>query len=590
MVSISRKRIKRQRHDREGSERLAAYVLAAMGSVFFAYVGVLTLMGSTKSAKDKKPAAASVRSASESKRKNHPDLHMTNQQDAESYNAMAYDILQTLDCIKLLNVTGAGSSSYFNSRRLQEAADDLFKSPQQDNHERVQEINPLKQVDKGAADAAAAAVRHNDMAMDDGSFGSGAADWNAYQYDVTPTAAHLFCVVALAGSHQDADDPYEIPSYWTSTMHCPVVDRTAPSGGSNTNNNQLQLELLQVWSQARADMTLEVLKKTLTLATEHSRTLLTKPLSLWAPASDDGLEYMMNVLNDPVKTADHGGVLGLENNLGAGKLFVDVGSCLGLTSMAIQILYPGTKIVSIEAASPNWLLQQVNWKCNAKELLGSTSDLVASDPSQVATPKEPTILMGGVGPETGGMAKLLWRPKATTSTRSWSPASERDESAVELLVKLRPWHAILAEAEVQHVPVDVLNVDCEGCEYNLIPALKQDEYESISTVLGGVHWGYMPESKLPSSKRGATTHERLCRHENFARTVKECCAFPDLNVISSVPGEVLVQDSKQWPPKPSTVRDVAGNLCDGFDDWAKEHHLHDIQSDWGWFQITSMAD
>jgi hypothetical protein len=109
-------------------------------------------------------------------------------------------------------------------------------------------------------------------------------------------------------------------------------------------------------------------------------------------------------------------------------------------------------------------------------------------------------------------------------------------------------------------------------------------------VLGSVHWGYMPEHKLPSSKRGAKTHERLCKHENFARTVKECCAFPDLEVISSVPGEVLVQDAKQWPPKSSTIRDVAGALCDNFNAWAKEHHLYDIDTDWGWFQISAMAD
>jgi hypothetical protein len=125
----------------------------------------------------------------------------------------------------------------------------------------------------------------------------------------------------------------------------------------------------------------------------------------------------------------------------------------------------------------------------------------------------------------------------------------------------------------------------------LIPSLSKAEFDALSTIMGGVHWGYIPETKLPSSERGRVTHQRLCVHENFANSAKECCAFPDLAVISGTPGEILVQEAAGvFPPKTGTVRDVAGKLCDDFDQWAELHHLNDIESDWGWFQITSRAD
>ena len=44
------------------------------------------------------------------------------------------------------------------------------------------------------------------------------------------------------------------------------------------------------------------------------------------------------------------------------------------------------------------------------------------------------------------------------------------------------------------------------------------EFESIDTVLGDVHWGYIPKNKKPSSERARVTQQRLCTHENMDRT------------------------------------------------------------------------
>ena len=80
----------------------------------------------------------------------------------------------------------------------------------------------------------------------------------------------------------------------------------------------------------------------------------------------------------------------------------------------------------------------------------------------------------------------------------------------------------------------------------------------------------------------------------MARTAKECCAFPDLPVLSSLPGEVLLREDEDeeehFPPLSATVSDVAGELCNDFNTWAKEKFLWDIETDWGWFQLTSTAE
>ena len=392
---------------------------------------------------------------------------------------------------------------------------------------------------------------------------------------VVGNAQHLFCLASLTDRERGVATPKQSSAtpgnntynyqFWKEQIHCDAA----------ISNQQV---LLDLWSEAHSVMEEDVLLKVLQMSIETERQLVGNTLYLWSPEADQGLAYALSVADDHEKSVDYGGMYGLEQNLGPGKLFVDVGSCLGVTSMSVALLYPGTRIVSIEAASPNWLLQQLNWNCN--------------DAFDTDIPKNrPKVILEGVGGQGGTkMAKFLWRPESTTSTRSWTPKDEQDSSDIELKIRLRDWHSVLAQAEIAHDDIDVLNCDCEGCEYNLIPSLSDKEFSAMKTVMGGIHWGYIPENKLPSSSRGNATHSRLCQHENFARTAKECCDFPDLPVISAIAGEVLVEDGNAFPPKQSVVRDVAGELCSDFDSWARLHHLHSITSDAGWFKLTSIAD
>jgi hypothetical protein len=40
----------------------------------------------------------------------------------------------------------------------------------------------------------------------------------------------------------------------------------------------------------------------------------------------------------------------------------------------------------------------------------------------------------------------------------------------------------------------------------------------------------------------------------------------------------------------STVKELAGPLCDTFDTWAEEHDLYNIPDDVGWFELSAELD
>jgi hypothetical protein len=549
MVAISRKRVKGgfARRVQPGNKDLVKIAMITVGAsvaiwtVFFQYHH------------HSQPLLSLLRKATSRKETlEHPQLHVTEGIDNEKYNAVAFNILETLGCADLFNKTAADRADDSKWRENMQFADN-------NNRRRLDE----EEAESNEYDA----------------FGTGGNEnWDGFEgYGPRASARHLFCLAAFPFTKDGSTDPGAV--YWKERLHC---DATISR----------QRAILELWSAARANFPQkDFLKQVLDVAVEVERSLLDKyKLFLWGPVKDEGMEYTLTILNDENKVADHGGIYGLSHNLGPGKTFVDVGSCFGITSIAVALLYPGTRIVSIEAASPNWLIQEFNWICLPDDITS-----LIQPPFGIEN-REAKRLLAGVGPVSGGpqFASMLWREDSATSTRSWTPASKKMDADVELSVQMKPWHSLLIEADLpsSHV-IDVLNIDCEGCEYNLIPDLTEAEFEAIPTVIGQVHWGYIPKSKLPSSNRAEITHKRLCIHENIARTAKECCAFPDLPVRSAVPGEVLVRDNPKKPNEPFpdkvTVSDISADFCNDFDTWSVEKHLLTITSDWGWFQLTSTA-
>lgn len=120
MVSMSRKRVRSSQRRRFWRQLLEGENILNAILVVTAVVFVATLLFAAPTQEGRSSAAKSFFSSlrtSTSKRtdrKNHPDLHVqvVDPINSESYNAIAYDILQALNCETLLNET-----SYASNRR-----------------------------------------------------------------------------------------------------------------------------------------------------------------------------------------------------------------------------------------------------------------------------------------------------------------------------------------------------------------------------------------------------------------------------------------------------------------------------------------
>ena len=306
----------------------------------------------------------------------------------------------------------------------------------------------------------------------------------------------------------------------------------------NIQSREEKEVLLEIWRRAREQVpSTAELTKILSWAVPLPSTLIGKKVELWAPAGDKGLETVLHELNQGNGVAEYG-VADWKDLLGPDKVFVDVGSNLGLVSLSVLLEYPGTKVVSIEAAAPTYIYQLLNL---GRNLPPNVFHSVYVEPS-------------GLGRTDGDSFRMIWRPYSTTSTRSWTPIREHRAQDIELQVPIVTLRTVLKAANV--VTIDVCKMDCEGCEYNVIPSLTDAEFASIRNIVGEVHWGYIPDSKKPPSALGITTHARLCQHENFAVQAKECCSVPD----------TLSRQLRR------------GSLCKDFDSWAKKERIFDIRA------------
>jgi hypothetical protein len=57
---------------------------------------------------------------------------------------------------------------------------------------------------------------------------------------------------------------------------------------------------------------------------------------------------------------------------------------------------------------------------------------------------------------------------------------------------------IFAEANIAPgTRIKILKLDCEGCEYAVVPAFTDEEFALVDDMIGEIHWGYMPAAKQP---------------------------------------------------------------------------------------------
>jgi hypothetical protein len=72
-----------------------------------------------------------------------------------------------------------------------------------------------------------------------------------------------------------------------------------------------------------------------------------------------------------------------------------------------------------------------------------------------------------------------------------------------------------ADASAGFPTIDLLKIDCEGCEYDVVPGLSDEQLGAISSVVAELHHDGMLKNGQAASKRPAVskvqaTHEKLC--------------------------------------------------------------------------------
>ena len=277
----------------------------------------------------------------------------------------------------------------------------------------------------------------------------------------------------------------------------------------------------QVWMRGRALMSAEFMLQTLQNLRLHRSVLSGVRVGIWAPREDRGV---VTALREQARN-DYGDHF----SVGAGDLFVDVGSNLGIVTIKAALSTPGGRFLAIEAAPPTWLMQQLNLYSNVPLY---TLRHVHSVCAGLSDRREKSV--------------MTYRPWSTTSTRDWNPESERDERTVNIAVQLRPLSDIYAEVQIPPATrISVLKLDCEGCEYSVVPSFSDAEFALIDDIVGEIHWGYMPPSKQPPKPIADKTHGRLCRFRNFADAALECCMHP-VPTLPAPSTRSLCQNNPRW--------------------------------------------
>lgn len=297
-------------------------------------------------------------------------------------------------------------------------------------------------------------------------------------------------------------------------------------------------DLMKLFSQMRKTVNDDSVFVQAVQAAKSSDTLRVgrhENLKLWIPAGDKGVNQVLNELQRGEYGEFFNLLLGEDGSV---PLFVDGGANLGFVSL-LTALETDATIVAVEAASPTWVMNSLNFICNIpSERLATVHSVFAA-----------------LGDADDQILHLHWRPESTITVRGWD-SHVREQ--VRFTVPVHTLRTVLAATVGGDHPmkIDVLKIDCEGCEYNVIPDLTEEEFNSVHTMIGEIHYGFIPTDRAPSKQRAKTTHQRLCRHSNFVQFAKECCMFPNEKIlhenipIREAPGYAsLCGDFAQWSGK-----------------------------------------
>jgi FkbM family methyltransferase len=169
-------------------------------------------------------------------------------------------------------------------------------------------------------------------------------------------------------------------------------------------------------------------------------------------------------------------------------LIIDVGANIGDFCISVAKLYPKAQVICAEPAPETYFLLRWNLAENNVPLIGLSSLGRADRPGVVP-------LHGALG-SSDGFVDFVYSPKKSQNANiGGGPGINGDASWRHVKVQAYDLGNMLSTAKVKSV--DVLKVDCEGCEFSLLPSLHDwvVDRDRIKRLVGEIHWWQTSKKK-----------------------------------------------------------------------------------------------
>jgi FkbM family methyltransferase len=162
-------------------------------------------------------------------------------------------------------------------------------------------------------------------------------------------------------------------------------------------------------------------------------------------------------------------------------LIIDVGANIGDFCISVAKLYPKAQVLCAEAAPETYFLLEWNLAENNVPRIELSSLGQADRPGVIP-------LHGALG-ASDGFVDFAYSPnKSQNANIGGGPAISGDASWRHVQVRAYDLGNMLSTAKVKSV--DVLKIDCEGCEFTLLPSLHDlvVDRNRVKRLVGEIHW------------------------------------------------------------------------------------------------------
>lgn len=224
-------------------------------------------------------------------------------------------------------------------------------------------------------------------------------------------------------------------------------------------------------------------------------------VGFWSAEEDEGVEV---VIREIPQDGYWSNITLLDD-----ELMIDAGSNVGAVSILTAAKYPHVRIVAVEAVPFTWVYQQVNIH----------SLLPEADVSSGRIRSE----LAALGADTDGALRMQYRPKTSTSSRNWNPDNEASWAMCNITVQFVSLRTLLTRQSLSDQRIAWLKMDCEGCEYQVVPDMSPAELARIGAVSGEFHVSHIAQwnpKMLPDFDRVARTLRGIC--PKFSRPMSDC--------------------------------------------------------------------